>query len=155
MAWTSPRTWVAGETVTAALLNIHLRDNLKAVGDAWTAYTPTTTGITLGNGTLTGHYSRPGQTVKFRIKLVFGSTTVLTGSPMFSLPVAAIAVRSFGGTVTMLDDSASALKGGFYWNSTATALAVRDDASAALSSTNPFTWATNDEISISGSYEPA
>lgn len=26
--WTSPRTWVAGETVTAAQLNTHLRDNL-------------------------------------------------------------------------------------------------------------------------------
>jgi len=30
MSWTAPRTWVAGETVTAALLNTHLRDNLLA-----------------------------------------------------------------------------------------------------------------------------
>ena len=28
MAWTSPRTWVAAETVTAAQLNTHIRDNL-------------------------------------------------------------------------------------------------------------------------------
>ena len=28
MAWTSPRTWATGEVVTAALLNVHLRDNL-------------------------------------------------------------------------------------------------------------------------------
>lgn len=28
MAFTTPRTWVAAETVTAALLNTHLRDNL-------------------------------------------------------------------------------------------------------------------------------
>ena len=28
MAWTAPRTWVTGETVTAALMNVHLRDNL-------------------------------------------------------------------------------------------------------------------------------
>jgi len=28
MAWTSPRTWVAGELVTAALMNAHVRDNL-------------------------------------------------------------------------------------------------------------------------------
>lgn len=27
MSWTSPRTWVAGETLTAALLNTHVRDN--------------------------------------------------------------------------------------------------------------------------------
>lgn len=29
MAWTTPRTWVASEVVTAALLNTHLRDNLR------------------------------------------------------------------------------------------------------------------------------
>ena len=28
MAWTTPRSWVTGEVVTAALLNTHLRDNL-------------------------------------------------------------------------------------------------------------------------------
>lgn len=27
MAWTTPRTWVAGEIVTAALMNTHVRDN--------------------------------------------------------------------------------------------------------------------------------
>lgn len=27
MAWTAPRTWVTGETVTAALMNAHVRDN--------------------------------------------------------------------------------------------------------------------------------
>jgi hypothetical protein len=29
MAWTTPRTWVTGETVTAALLNAHIRDNQR------------------------------------------------------------------------------------------------------------------------------
>jgi hypothetical protein len=28
MAWAAPRSWVLGETVTAALLNAQLRDNL-------------------------------------------------------------------------------------------------------------------------------
>ena len=28
MAWTAPRTWVAGEIVTAAIGNTHWRDNL-------------------------------------------------------------------------------------------------------------------------------
>lgn len=28
MAWTAPRTWIIGETLTAALLNTHLRDNM-------------------------------------------------------------------------------------------------------------------------------
>lgn len=30
MAWTAPRTWVAAETLTAALMNEQLRDNLNA-----------------------------------------------------------------------------------------------------------------------------
>lgn len=36
--WTTPRTWVTGELVTAALLNTHLRDNmdyLKAEADRY------------------------------------------------------------------------------------------------------------------------
>lgn len=27
--WTAPRTWVAGEVVTAAIMNVHVRDNLS------------------------------------------------------------------------------------------------------------------------------
>jgi hypothetical protein len=34
MAWTAPRTWVSGETLTAALLNTHLRDNLLETAPA-------------------------------------------------------------------------------------------------------------------------
>lgn len=33
MAWTTPRTWVAGETVTAAIGNTHWRDNLLDLAD--------------------------------------------------------------------------------------------------------------------------
>lgn len=32
MAWTTPKTWSAGETLTAANFNTHIRDNLLAVG---------------------------------------------------------------------------------------------------------------------------
>ncbi len=31
MVWTSPRTWVTAETVTAAIMNTHVRDNLLAI----------------------------------------------------------------------------------------------------------------------------
>ena len=33
MAWTSPRTWVSGETVTASLANTHWRDNFNYLYD--------------------------------------------------------------------------------------------------------------------------
>lgn len=29
MAWTTPRTWVSGELVTASMLNTHIRDNMQ------------------------------------------------------------------------------------------------------------------------------
>lgn len=31
MAWTTPRTWSAGETVTAQLMNGHVRDNMNVL----------------------------------------------------------------------------------------------------------------------------
>jgi hypothetical protein len=31
MAWSTPRTWNAGETVTASLMNAHVRDNLNVL----------------------------------------------------------------------------------------------------------------------------
>ncbi len=40
MAWTAPRTWVTAETVTAALMNAHIRDNFLETSAA----TVTTTG---------------------------------------------------------------------------------------------------------------
>lgn len=55
MAWTTPRTWVAGETVTAALMNTHVRDNLSALqpgGAAWTSVTFSAGNFT-GGGTQT------------------------------------------------------------------------------------------------------
>lgn len=43
MAWTSPTTWSAGQTVTAADMNAQLRDNLFAIaGSAGFTATPST-----------------------------------------------------------------------------------------------------------------
>lgn len=43
MAWTTPRTWVAGEVVTAAIMNVHIRDNLNAIADLAHAFAESTT----------------------------------------------------------------------------------------------------------------
>jgi hypothetical protein len=32
MAWTNPRTWTDGELVTKAIMDVHVRDNLNAIG---------------------------------------------------------------------------------------------------------------------------
>ncbi len=31
MVWTAPRTWTAGEVVTASIMNVHVRDDLNAL----------------------------------------------------------------------------------------------------------------------------
>jgi len=51
MAWTTPRTFVAGELVTASMLNVHIRDQFKALGQwspgdlkaTWTTHANATT----------------------------------------------------------------------------------------------------------------
>lgn len=49
--WTSPRTWVASEVVTAALMNTHVRDNLNAINGfvRKTADESVTSSVTLQN----------------------------------------------------------------------------------------------------------
>ncbi len=155
MVWTSPRTWVAGEKPSAATMNLHIRDQFQAIGDAWTSYTPTTTNVTLGNGTLASAYMQAGKLTSFRIKLTFGSTSAITGAPTFTLPSSATAARTVTCAALFFDSSATATVGGWAFNSTINQLLLRNDASAALSSTVPFTWATSDELVITGTYEAA
>lgn len=51
MAWTAPRTWSAGETLTAALLNTHLRDNLNAIRERELWFSSDSGNIVVGSGT--------------------------------------------------------------------------------------------------------
>lgn len=158
MAWTAPRTWVAGEIVTAALMNTHLRDNLLAIGDptaAWTTYTPTFSG-TLGNGTITGQYAKTGRRVHFIVRFTFGSTSTMGAD--FGLPVAA-AARTITGKIhgRVVDVSAGPnhyLVGGGI-GSGATAVAPVAHGQTALTGSVPITWASGDVLEIQGTYEAA
>ncbi len=51
MAWVAPRTWSAGETLTAALLNVHLRDNLNAIREREAWFSAASGNIGVGSGT--------------------------------------------------------------------------------------------------------
>lgn len=161
MAWTAPRTWVAGETVTAALMNTHVRDNLKAIGDPWTAYTPTWTAATtnpeLGDGTLTGYYLQAGKLVVLSIVLTMGSTTTYgAGAYRFSLPTTASrpGVGAFAGR--LFDSSASVhnMAGGFVQTASLADLQVLHP-TGSCTATAPWTWASGDIIELAGSYEAA
>lgn len=118
-SWTSPRTWVTSETVTAALLNTHLRDNITYLYDlfhtAWASFTPTLggTSASLGNGSLTCHYTQSGKRVIARYAILGGSTTNLSSDNLtltlpvtardpgnFRIPVGNWIVTASGGTTT-------------------------------------------------------
>lgn len=153
----TPRTWVAAEVVTAALLNAEVRDPLTGIQAAWSSFTPTLTSWTLGNGTLTGFWLQIRKTVHFRGNLTVGSTTTFSGGPVFALPVTAVSAlgRDPIGSTTLFDTSAPA------WRhyplieaSSTTCNPVNPDGSA-LSPTVPWTWATGDRIAFSGTYEAA
>jgi hypothetical protein len=49
MAWTSPRTWVASEIVTAAVMNTHVRDNLTELRTDATALAAKETNVVQGS----------------------------------------------------------------------------------------------------------
>ena len=90
----TPRTWVVGEVVSAAILNQEVRDQFNSMFAAWTSYTPTWTGSTtnpvLGNGTMVGRYMKFGRTVVCHINMTTGSTTTYgSGNYNWSLPFTA------------------------------------------------------------------
>ena len=159
MGWTSPRTWVAAEKPPASTLNTHIRDNFKAIGDPWTAYAPTLSGWTLGNGTIAGFYVQMGKTVHFRLVLTTGSTTTYSAGPSFSLPATAFSGagtnRDPVGTCSLFDTSASAHGHRIAALTGATTVAPVNTDGAALSPTVPWTWTTGDKIFVSGTYEAA
>lgn len=140
-----------------------LRNDVLAMQAAWTAYTPvwtaSTTGPTLGNGTLTGAYRQVGKTWQLRIVLTIGSTTtVATGNWRFSLPF----TPKLNGLLGAYMDDASASKRWAGLARITAAAATGDnmriapaDNSTTVMDTNPFVWASGDVLILSGVLEEA
>lgn len=155
MAWTSPRTWVSGETLTAALLNTHVRDDLKALTE-YAAWTPTITNVT--SSTVTARHISAGKKVEARG--VFTLTAAPTGTVTVSLPVTASTVFGTGihhtiGTVTGLRQGVAYRVGSAYLASSTTIGFVSDGAGGAWNATIPVTWANTDIWSFNIVYEAA
>lgn len=142
-----------------------LADLLPAFGP----YTPSWTGVTVVNGVVTAAYLEFGSLVFFRVHYVRGSSDSLSGAVTVSLPVTAATFSARQEIVGMcrvfyLDANVSSSN---FWDGTGkfgtTTLelvelsnnASGNDDTNALSSTAPFTWATNDQMMIVGWYEAA
>jgi hypothetical protein len=163
MAWNTPGTATAGSVLTAAFLNTNLRDNmieLAPFAAAWTAYTPTAIGggLTVGNGTFDAAYLKVGLFVVVRGRLTLGSTSTIGNSPGWTLPVTA-ATRILPFQSQFYDVSATTYYPAsiqmqhtdriiFDVINTAGTNAVAGLATA----TNPFTFATGDQLYFAGIY---
>jgi len=77
----NPFPFVASTVLTASQLN--------GIGEATASYTPTSTGITIGNGSLTGTFTRVNKLVYGSVKFALGTTSAITTTVTFSLPVTA------------------------------------------------------------------
>lgn len=89
---TAPRTWVAGEIVTAAEMNTEIRDALTGIQAAWTSWTPVltaaTTNPTLGSGSSqVGNYLQIGKFIIAAGRVAFGTSGVSAGSGRYSMSV--------------------------------------------------------------------
>jgi hypothetical protein len=159
----APRTWVVGETVTAALMNQEIRDQFNSFFGAWTVYAPTwtasTTNPSLGNGTLAGRYVRIGRTITVAIKLTTGTTTTYgSGSYRWALPAAASSSQDVVGTA-FIGDATSGYSTGISYisasNADIAAYIGAPGAAFAISPTVPQTFATGDRIWLAATYAAA
>lgn len=129
-------------------------------GGGWTTWTPTVTGLTIGNGTQIARYQKVANTINFQYRVLFGSTTAITGDFRFTAPenhdgnfygnLYAGAWDASPGTFYMMApftfSSADVYVRSILTNGTYAS-------TEALSATAPFTWAVNDILTCSGSYE--
>lgn len=130
------------------------------MGD-WSSFTPSFTGLTVGNGTMNAYYAVVGKIVFVQLKFTAGSTSSFSGfNGIFNLPVTA--------TTTVLDDSSNHIgTANFRDNTPATnylgmvrqesattgrLVRFNGNANSGVSSTTPFTWTTNDSFMGSFTY---
>lgn len=136
----------------------------KLAAAAWQSWTPSWTNLTVGNGTVTAKYVQIGKTIHFRVNLTFGSTTSISGNVSLSLPATASSDYSSNfsiGDANSVDTGTDNFHGTVNLNSTTAMtplyLAVTGSLIDRLSitSSTPFTWASTDQLLLTGTYEAA
>lgn len=126
----------------------------------WTSFTPTLTNWTLGNGTVVGKYQQIGKTVNLFFKFTFGSTSSLGTYPNFALPLNAANTLGQNVLINLQDAGTADNAGNVYLATNAVYPGALDTAGtyvsiAPISTTVPFTWTTNDSVTVQITYEAA
>jgi hypothetical protein len=127
---------------------------------AWTSYSPTLAwsggGGSIGNGTLTGRYTRIGRTVQFEAVLTYGTTTVSgTGRLRIGLPVTAVASQSRNGGGSYLNSGVDEYGGLNMAIPSSGSYAEILHSGGYVTNTSPITFGSADVVNIGGTYEAA
>ena len=156
MAWTTPTTVNPGDAILASLWNTQVKDNLLELAPfsaAWTSFTPTLTNVTAGNGTHSSAYLKVGRLVIVRYEFTLGSTSSISGAPVFSLPSGITVSGALLATqVEFLDAGTTRYVGMVEVENNTNVVCQALSASGsyvgqvAPTSTIPFTWTTGDRI---------
>lgn len=162
-------TTIAAGKVTNAMLSTSAGE----IGAAWQSWTPTLSGrLDDADWTKTSYYIQIGKTVHFKMKLVATAAAPMGGGStdaIFTLPVTANSNYIGGDQNAVIGgagmyDAGSAVYTGVVNVSAGdgTKARVRPhivnatySTSAPITSIVPFAWTTNDEITLSGTYEAA
>jgi len=133
----------------------------------YTAYTPTFTNLTVGNGTLAAQYCRVNNFVHAFGSLTFGSSSVMSSNPFFTLPVFTVtaemgALGMVMGTVSYITAAGAVTKGtvnGFAAASNAQFWVITTsgayEGQTAPTASIPFSWTTGDIIRWNIMYKAA
>jgi hypothetical protein len=99
MAWTAPRTWVAGETHTAAQHNTHVRDNVLYLYESRRAGAVSSAGAVTNGSLFSSVKDSTGQyTVTFSASFAGQpavTVTPITGSSILSPIITAVSAAAF------------------------------------------------------------
>lgn len=150
--------WTANDILTAADLNAAISTGVISTGlAAWSTWTPTWTGFTVGNGTDDSTYFKAGRLVVASFRFTMGSTSAVGTTPTGSLPVTAAYSSDAAALLYMRDVSASAEYTGIMRMAGTTSFYLMRliEARTFLTSTTPFTWATGDLLKGTIVYQSA
>ncbi len=144
-------TMLVGDSTTATGLAYKSAATLYA----YSTWTPTLGGITIGNGNVNARFARIGKTVNFCLIISLGSTTSVTGRITFTLPSTANQLTNFSGMYSL--GGSDFMANIFHTSGTVYCDAVLASGTYAqgtqTNATTPFTWAANTYVFVNGNYE--
>lgn len=159
-SWDESNVYAAGATLVDNSTNSTIIDSRQIPLTSYTpAWTAASVNPTLGNGTLTGHYTKRGRECTVRLRLTVGSTTTFgTGIYYFSVPFIPSSTIAGTGTAWIIDSGTATFVGRVASLTDGTArIAVFTPGTPGgqISPTVPMTWANGDSLDLQITYPTA